>query len=197
MNFTFNETQQEVQALANRILQDISTTECLNKIDQQEERFDKALWAQLSEAGLLGVAFSENNGGMGFGFTELCLFVEEVGRTVAAVPVVSVIVSAALPIQQFGSKEQQARLLPKVARGELLITAGLMESRSQCPVSPQCVAVSAGEAFYLTGAKTCVPFAKQSERILVTAKIGDDVGIFLVDPQDRGCHFSGANFDYT
>jgi alkylation response protein AidB-like acyl-CoA dehydrogenase len=186
MDFSFNETQLEVQKLAHKMLTEISTTERLNAIDKQDERFDAELWAQLAEAGLLGTALSEDNGGMGFGFTELCLFIEEVGRTVAAVPVIPVIVSAALPIQQFGTKEQQQRFLPDVAAGKKIITAGLSEALSECPSMPTTVAVVDGKGFKLTGVKTCVPFANKAERILVTAKVGDGVAVFLLDPKASG-----------
>lgn len=183
MDFSFNETQQEVQKLAREILSDVSTTARLNAIDKQEDRFDTDLWAKLAEAGLLGTALSEANGGMGFGFTELCLFAEEVGRTVAAAPVVPVLVSAALPIQKFGSAEQQKRLLPDVVAGLKLVTAGLMEARSEYPGHPDAVAVAEGGGFKLTGTKIAVPFAHRAERILVTARAGNGVGVFLLDPK--------------
>lgn len=186
MDFSFNETQLEVQKLANQILTDQSTPERLNSIDQQDERFDEELWGQLAQAGLLGAAFSEDNGGMGFGFTELCLFIEEVGRTVAAVPVIPVVVSAGLAIQQFGSKEQQQRFLPDVAAGKKIITAGLSESLAECPSNPVTVAVKSGEDYQLSGCKIAVPFAHKSKRILVTAKVGDELGIFLLDPKAEG-----------
>ncbi|WP_062262714.1 acyl-CoA dehydrogenase family protein [Endozoicomonas arenosclerae] len=186
MDFSFNDTQKEVQNLANQILTDLSTTERLNVIDQQEDRFDEKLWAQLAESGLLGTSISEENGGMGFGFTELSLFIEEVGRTVAAAPVIPVLVSAALPIQKFGTPEQQKRLLPGVVSGEKLITAGLLEALAECPSAPATVAESAGKGFKLTGCKIAVPFAYKAERILVTAKVGDEVGVFLLDPQADG-----------
>lgn len=186
MDFSFNDTQKEVQNLANQILTDLSTTERLNAIDQKEDRFDDKLWAQLAESGLLGTALSEDNGGMGFGFTELCLFIEEVGRTVAAAPVIPVLVSAALPVQKFGSPEQQKRLLPQVITGEKLITAGLSEALSECPSSPATVAEAEGKGYRLTGSKIAVPFAHKSERILVTAKLGDEVGLFLLNPETEG-----------
>ena len=186
MDFSFNEIQLDVQKLANQILQDQSTTERLNKIDEQEDRFDKELWAQLAEAGLLGVAFSEENGGMGLGFMELSLLVEEVGRTVAAAPVVPTVVSAGLPIQAFGTAEQKARLLTPLASGELLVTAALNESQNECPSTPVTTAVKDGDAFKLSGTKICVPFAEQSERVLLTAKVGDEVGVFLLNPKASG-----------
>ncbi|MGI9282671.1 MAG: acyl-CoA dehydrogenase family protein [Endozoicomonas sp.] len=186
MDFSFNDTQKEVQNLANQILTDLSTTERLNAIDQQEDRFDDKLWAQLAESGLLGVAISEDNGGMGFGFTELSLFIEEIGRTVAAAPVIPVLVSGALPVQKFGSPEQQKRLLPDIVTGKKLITAGLSEALAECPSAPATVAEPAGTGFKLTGSKIAVPFAHKAQRILVTAKVGEDVGVFLLDPNAEG-----------
>lgn len=186
MDFSFNETQLEVQKLANQILTDQATTERLNKIDEQDDRFDEQLWGQLAEAGLLGTAFSEANGGMGFGFTELCLFIEEVGRRVAAVPVIPVIVSAGLSIQKFGSEALQQRFLPEVAAGTKIITAGLSESLAECPSSPSSIATKKGESYSLTGTKIAVPFAHTAERILVTAKVGENVGVFLLDPKADG-----------
>ena len=186
MDFTFNETQQEVQQLANRILGDLSTTERLNAIDKQDDRFDEPLWQQLAEAGLLGTAFSEENGGMGFGFTELCLFIEEVGRTVAAVPVVPVLVSAGLAIQQFGSKAQQQRYLPRIAAGEALLTAGLSEALAECPTRPAARASADGDSWCISGAKIAVPFADRAERVLLTAQADNGVVVVLVDPNAAG-----------
>lgn len=185
MDFTFNETQQEVQNLARQILGDISTTERLNAIDKQDERFDADLWKQLAEAGLLGTAFSEANGGMGFGFTELALFIEEVGRTVAAVPVVPVLVSAALPIQQFGNAAQQ-QYLPKVASGELIITAALTEALAEDPANPATTAKADGKGYVVNGVKIAVPFANKAERILLTAKADNGVVVLLLDPKAAG-----------
>ena len=186
MDFSFNEIQLDVQKLANQILQEQSTTERLNKIDELDVRFDKDLWSQLAESGLLGTAFSENNGGMGLGFMELCLFIEEVGRTVAAVPVVPAIVSAGLPIQAFGTVEQKTRLLAPLASGDILLTAALNEAQNECPSAPVTIAVADGNNYKLSGTKICVPFAVQSERILLTAKVGNDVGVFLLDPKAAG-----------
>lgn len=186
MDFTFNETQQEVQNLANQILTGMSTTARLNEIDQQQDRFDQPLWAQLAEAGLLGVAFSEENGGMGFGLMELCLFIEEAGRTVAAVPVIPVIVSAGLPIQKFGSKEQQQRYLPGIASGEILLTAGLSEALAEDPANPASSASANGDGYIVNGSKIAVPFAHQAKRILVTAKSDKGVVVLLLDPGADG-----------
>ena len=110
MDFSFNESQKDVQKLANKILTEQSNVDRLKKIDKQIQRFDKELWNKLGQLGLLGTAFDIKHGGIGLGFIELCLFIEEVGRSVAAVPVIPVLVSSGLSIQKFGNNNQKILL---------------------------------------------------------------------------------------
>ncbi|MRI33986.1 acyl-CoA dehydrogenase [Endozoicomonas sp. OPT23] len=186
MDFSFNDTQQDVQKLTRQILSELSTPDRLNQIDQQVDRFDESLWQQLATSGLLGVAIDERYGGMGFGFTELCLLIEEVGRTVAALPVIPVLVSAALPIQKYGSNEQKERLLTGLVKGETFITAALSEAMSEFPGAPEVMAVVTESDYLLTGTKIAVPFADKAECILITADTVDGIGLFLVNPKAKG-----------
>ena len=96
MDFSLSEEQQDVQQLAAKILGQEVTVERLKTLEAGDDRFDDKLWQQLAEAGLLGVAIDERYGGLGFDFETLCLLIEEVGKTVAAVPVVPALASAAL-----------------------------------------------------------------------------------------------------
>lgn len=188
MDFGFTEEQKEVQGLARQILSEQVTPEILATYDEyKSERFDHGLWGKLAEAGLLGVATDEQYGGMGFGFTELALFIEEVGRTIAPAPVISSLVSAALPVQRFGSEAQKERLLAKVASGDILLTAGLMEELNEDPAAPELTsAVVEGEGYCVSGRKTCVPFAASAERVLLSAKTDKGVVVLLVDPKAAG-----------
>jgi alkylation response protein AidB-like acyl-CoA dehydrogenase len=187
MDFSFAEEQRDVQNLAREILSDKAAPERQLALEKAGERFDAELWSQLAGAGLLGVALAEQYGGMAFGLTELCFFVEEAGRTVAPVPVIPVLVSAALPVQRFGTQEQAQRLLPRVVNGEILLTAALTETLNEDPVNPVAtVAKAEGSRFVLSGLKTNVPFAHRAERILLAARTATGVGVFLVDPKAPG-----------
>lgn len=188
MNFGFSEEQRDVQNLAREILSEQVSPEKLKPMDRYEnERFDEALWSKLAEAGLLGTAVSEAHGGMGFGFMELALLVEEVGRTIAPVPVISNLVSTALPVQQFGTDEQQQRLLPGVVKGTTILTAALMEEQNENPAMPALTQASKnGDGYQVSGVKLCVPFANRAERILLSAKTDDGVVVLLVDPKAAG-----------
>ena len=186
MDFSYSEEQREVKALAEKILGDQTENEHLRSIDEQDDRFDDKLWNDLAEAGLLGVAIDEAYGGMGFGFETLCLLAEEVGRTVAPTPVVPVLVSAASSLQKFADSAVCERYLPKVASGESLITAALVEPGNENMFAPTCNADCIDEQWQLSGSKHCVQFAHRAEAILVTAATGEGLGVFLLDSKGKG-----------
>ena len=194
MDFGFSDEQREVQNLARQILSEQVTPEKLATFDEfKQERFDRELWQQLAEAGLLGVAIEEEFGGMGFGFTELALFIEEAGRTIAPVPVISHLVSAALPIQRFGSAEQKQRWLPGAANGSLVLTAALTGS-VQKGETAGIVAVAEGDTYLLSGLKACVPFARTASRILVSAITEQGTVVVLLDPAAVGVSMTDIKY---
>ena len=153
MDFSYSEEQQEVKELAQKILADQTENEHLKMIDQQAERFDEKLWADLAAAGLLGVSIDESYGGMGYGFETLCLLVEEVGRTVAPVPVVPVLVSAATTLQRFASDDLKQQFLPAIASGDALITAAMIEPANEDVAQPKTNAVKQADGWLLNGSK--------------------------------------------
>ena len=86
MDFTFTPEQDEAAELAARILRDRATNERMKAVEADGDRFDADLWAELGEAGLLGLALPEEYGGAGLGLIELTRVLVEVGRRVAPVP---------------------------------------------------------------------------------------------------------------
>jgi alkylation response protein AidB-like acyl-CoA dehydrogenase len=182
MDFSLSEEQQDVQQLAAKILAREVTVDRLKAIEAGEERFDEALWLQLAESGLLGVAISETYGGMGFDFETLCLLIEEVGKTVAAVPVVPVLASAALTVQHFASARQCERWLPGVARGELLLTAALTEPGHDNPSHPSTSLESVGGVWKLHGHKHMVVCADRASAVLLSAHVEDELVLLAISP---------------
>jgi len=186
MDFALSEEQQDVQKLAAQILAQEVTVDRLKTIEAGEERFDATLWQQLADAGLLGVALDEAYGGMGFDFETLCLLIEEVGKTVAPVPVVPVLASAALTLQQFGSAAQRERWLPGVASGKLLLSAALTEPGRDNPAQPATRLQSAGDAWLLYGRKHMVVSADRADAVLLTADLDGALVLLAISPTARG-----------
>jgi alkylation response protein AidB-like acyl-CoA dehydrogenase len=182
MDFSLSEEQQDVQQLAAKILGQEVTVERLKTLEAGDDRFDDKLWQQLAEAGLLGVAIDERYGGLGFDFETLCLLIEEVGKTVAAVPVVPALASAALTLQQFGDDEQCEKWLPGLARGELLITAALTEPGGSDPSCPATFLQDAGGAWTLHGRKNMVVSADRAHMVVLSAHLDNELVLLAVNP---------------
>jgi len=184
MDFALNETQEELRGLAARILEDRTGLQHLKERDRSDDWYDRATWTELAKANLVGIALPESAGGLGFGFLDLCMFLREVGRYVSPVPAIPTLVEGALPIAQFGSDAQQA-VLAKVACGDVLLTAALVEAGAE-PLSPTTTATREGDGWRINGTKTNVAGAAAAELVLVPASVDGNVALFLVPTNAAG-----------
>ena len=196
MDFGFSEEQREVQALARQILSEQVTPEKLAAYDEYAAaRFDEELWRQLLDAGLTNVALDESYGGMGFGFVELALVLEEAGRTIAPVPLVHHCVSAMMPLQQFAPEALKERVLPAAAAGSLLLTAALSETGNDNAAQPTAVvAAEHAEGVRLSGIKSAVPYAQEAGAILVAAQLDESVCVVLLETGAAGVSMSPVEY---
>jgi alkylation response protein AidB-like acyl-CoA dehydrogenase len=185
MDFALTEEQQELAGLAARILDDRMTLQHLKARDRSDDWYDLDTWHEFAKANLLGIALPEAAGGLGLGFVDLCMVLREVGRNVAPLPVLPTLVSAALPIARYGTDAQQA-ILSKVAAGEALLTAALVEYGAE-PEAPATTATKDGDGWRLDGVKGSVPAAAASELLLVPARVdANEIGMFLVPANADG-----------
>lgn len=187
MDFSYSEEQNDIRQLAQQILGDQCKPERLKQLEADGQHVDRELWQALCDAGLTGIAISESCGGMGYDFESLCILLEEAGRTVAKLPLLPVLVGAALPIQIFASEEHQKALLPGLACGEKIITWARIEPGNENVLAPTLQARSDSGGFLLSGRKHCVPMAAEAEHILLAAcgDHGESI-IALVDPKQEG-----------
>jgi alkylation response protein AidB-like acyl-CoA dehydrogenase len=177
MDFALTDDQQAIADLAQQILQDKASHERQREREKvgwpDGVRFDAEVWKALADAGLLSIAVPEAHGGAGLGFLELAAILEQVGRTVAPVPVLETLVLGALPLAEFGSEPQQKEWLPRVAIGDAILSAALV---GDAPV----VASADGEGFRLEGTRLFVPSGVQADAILVPVTGDAGSGVFLV-----------------
>ncbi|GMU78660.1 MAG: putative acyl-CoA dehydrogenase [Acidimicrobiia bacterium] len=186
MDFGFNEEQQDLQSLAEQILEGELSVERLKEADASADHFDRDLWAHLAGAGLLGVVVPEAQGGLGYGFLEAALVLEQVGRTVAPVPYLATVVLGSLPIATFGSEALKDAYLPGVASGTTVLTAALVELGAD-PLAPTTTARRDGDGWVLDGQKDCVPAGMVADHVIVPARADDgQVVLALVDPAAAG-----------
>jgi 3-oxocholest-4-en-26-oyl-CoA dehydrogenase beta subunit len=188
MDFSFTEEEQDVAELSRRILEDKVTHERLTEIESRDgPRFDPELWRALADADLLGVGLPQDSGGTGLGLLAQCLVLEQVGRTLAPVPVLPSILMGAMAITQHGTANQRDEWVRPAATGETILTAALAEPVSSERQRPATTARRDGSGWRLDGTKTAVPAATIADVMLVPATIADGgAGVFLVDRSAQG-----------
>lgn len=178
MDFSLTESQEELRGLAARILEDRMSLAHLKERDNSDDWYDRATWAEFAKANLLGIAFPESVGGLGFGFLDLCLVLREVGGNVAPLPAVAALVSGSLPIARFGSDAQQA-VLSKLISGDVILTAALVELGAD-PLQPATTATKDGDSWRISGTKSNVPAMHVAESVLIPASTSDGIEVFIV-----------------
>ena len=140
----------------------------------QDESYDRALWKELAQAGLLGLAVPGSLGGEGLGVAETAVLLTEAGRAAAAVPALATLAMGVLPVTRWGSGEQQQALLAGVAAGDTLLTAAIREPSEPMPPLPATTLRDGNGAGpgTVSGVKIGVPYAAAANWILVPARLG-------------------------
>lgn len=188
MNFDFSDEQKQLREAARRYLAEHSASKAVRAVLDGAAPYDRELWQGLAEMGFLGVAVPEEFGGAGAGHLELCVIAEEIGRALAPVPFSSSIYLATEAIMMAGSDEQKKRLLPRLARGEIIGTLALFEGTGNPSPRNVRTAVAGGS---LTGTKLPVPDGAIADIAVVAARSGQsgretDISLFVVDLDGKG-----------
>lgn len=187
MDFTLDETQREIAALASGLL--------AREIDHDRPAgprgFDEQVWTAVGKAGLLGLAVAPELGGDGLGVAEVAVLLRELGRAAAPVPALGLALGA-LPLEVLGTPEQRAAYLPDFATGEVVLTGAVHEPSATLTREPRTQALAQDGRWVLTGVKTHVPYAAAAERVLVPATTPTGTAVFLVDPAAEGVTLAGT-----
>jgi 3-oxocholest-4-en-26-oyl-CoA dehydrogenase beta subunit len=184
LDFSFTDDQLALRELVDRILDDHETPDRLIAVERESDWFDRDAWTALADAGLLGVGLPDEIGGSGGGFLDLAIVLESIGRHVAPLPVLASIVTGAMPLAHFGDDAQRSQWAAPAVSGSVVLTTAIQEPGNDDPVTPVTSADLGIGGWRLEGTKHCVPAAHLAERILVPARTGIGVGVFLVDPRD-------------
>jgi alkylation response protein AidB-like acyl-CoA dehydrogenase len=185
--FALSAEQLELRASVRSLLELKSSEADVRAIMETAEGYDPQLWRQMAEQlGLHGLAIPEEFGGHGFGFTELGVVLEEMGRALLPGPFFASAVLAAAVLMQCDDLEAQKRYLPGIASGERIATLALTEMAGLWNVD----AVAAtgrrrAGTWRLNGTKTFVPDGHVADLMLVVARTEAGPSLFAVDHPER------------
>ena len=183
MNFDFSEEQRLLQKAARDFLEDRSTLQVNRKVLESKSHFDPDLWKGVAEMGWLGAVVPEEYGGAGFGYLELVLIAEEVGRALSPIPLSSSLYLATEAVLLAGSADQRKQLLPGLAAGDRIGTLAIVERPGQpSPASIETLF----EGGRLHGTKIAVPDGNVANLAVVLARSGDALSLAVVDLEGPG-----------
>ncbi|MFF0452676.1 acyl-CoA dehydrogenase family protein [Nocardia africana] len=152
------------------------------KVLDTELGWSRDVWSQLAELGVLGLSFSEEDGGVGAGPVETMVVMEEVGRRLAPEPLLDAVLLPGGLVASLGTADQRQRILPEVAGGSRLLAFAHEEAGSRWPdLAVATTATADGDGYRLSGVKSRVPHGDCADELLVTA-VGPDgvLRVFLV-----------------
>src|SRR5260370_40672057 len=156
MPLVLSDEQQMLRESARGYLAEQAPVAHLRKLRDERDGtgFSRALWRGFAEMGWAGVLIAEEFGGVGLGYVEAGVLLEEMGRTLAPSPFFSTAVLAASAIGLAGSAQHKSQHLPRVAAGELVATLAVDEGAKHKPSHIALAASQHANDFLLNGTKT-------------------------------------------
>lgn len=150
-----------------------------------ETRFDRLkaggdVWAALAAAGVLGLPFAEQHGGMGLDLRAGFAVLEVLGPRGLGVPYLEAVLLAGSLLDRAGGA-QAAAVLPRVAAGEMCLAFGVIDGPDLLQ------ATRAGEGWRLDGGKQLVIGGSGADLLVLIAATGEGQGAFLLDRSAAVC----------
>jgi alkylation response protein AidB-like acyl-CoA dehydrogenase len=181
--FAFSAEQDELRNSVRKFLEDKSPEIEVRRLMETDDGYDPAVWRQMTEQmGLAGLAIPEKYGGSGFGYVELIVVFEEMGRALLCSPYFSTVALAANLLLASGDESAKADYLPALASGEKIGTVALAEATGRWDEAAVTMAATKSKSGWsLSGEKSFVTDGHLADLVLVAARTNAGVSIFAVD----------------
>ena len=146
----------------------------------EHNKFDRSLWPEMGALGLHGITVEEEWGGLGLGYLEHVVAMEEVSRASASIGLSYGAHSnlCVNQIRRWGNPEQKAKYLPKLISGEHVGSLAMSEAGSGSDVvSMKLKAELRGnDRYVLNGTKFWITNAPEADTLVVYAKTDSEAG---------------------
>jgi alkylation response protein AidB-like acyl-CoA dehydrogenase len=193
MDLAFSEEQEMLWKSARDFLATKVPKTLVREMEEDEKGYVPELWKEMADLGWVGLPFPEKYGGGGFTFLDLVILIEEMGRACLPGPFISTVVLGGMPVVEWGSEEQKKEILPKLCRGELIMTMALTEPSGKYEAKGvQVEAKAEGDHYVLNGTKLFVNDGNVADKMIVVARTSkkgkpeEGITLFLVDRKAAG-----------
>jgi alkylation response protein AidB-like acyl-CoA dehydrogenase len=197
--FVPTEEQQLLRESAASFVRDHSSLKRIRALrdSADPDGFSRDLWRQMAELGWLGIIVPEEHGGLGLGYGDLAVVLEEFGRGLMPEPLLSTVLLGTAAVLRGGSAEQKSSMVPAAVSGDLLLAVAYQEPQSRYDLSDvQMRAERSGKAWKLSGEKRLVFDGHVADRLIVSARTSGErrdrsgVTLFVIDARRSGVEIS-------
>jgi alkylation response protein AidB-like acyl-CoA dehydrogenase len=193
MDLSFSEEQEMLWKSARDFLANKCPKTLVRQMEEDEKGYVPELWKEMADLGWIGLPFPEKYGGGGFTFLDLVILLEEMGRACLPGPFLSTVVLGGLPVAKWGTEQQKQNILPKICKGEAILTLALTEPSARYEaISVQVKAKPEGDHYVISGTKLFVHDAHIANYVIIAARTADSanpedgITLFIVDGKSPG-----------
>ncbi|MBI4292169.1 MAG: acyl-CoA dehydrogenase family protein [Betaproteobacteria bacterium] len=193
MNFDLTEEQRMLKDSVDRWIAENYSFEQRGRHMKCPGGWNREVWAQYAELGLLGIPFDEAEGGLGGGPIETMLVMEAFGRGLTLEPYLATVVLAGGLLRLAGSASQRRTLVPQIADGRLTSAFAHSERHSRFEIADVSTTARLDEkGWTLDGEKTAVLHGDSADKLIISARTSGsrcDAGgitLFLVAGDAKG-----------
>jgi pimeloyl-CoA dehydrogenase small subunit len=193
VDFNFTEEQEMVRDGLSRLVRESYDMETRRSVVASESGWRPEIWAQLAELGILGMPFSEEDGGFGGGPVDAMVVMEEFGKGLVVEPFVPTVVCAGGFFKHAGTAAQKEEHIGGIVSGERTYAFAYAEPRGRYDLADlETTAKKDGSGYVLNGHKAVVIGAPWASHLVVTARTAGDrrdaqgISVFVVDKGAAG-----------
>ncbi len=178
MNFAFSEEQEELRKSVRRFLDEKSPVTEVRRLMETESGYDEAVWKQMAEQlGLQGLIIPEAQGGSGYGYVELIVVLEEMGKSLLCAPFFST-VALATNLAMIINDDTSKTALTEIAGGAIATVAFTEANGKWTEDGITATATKSGDGWVINGEKMFVLDGHTANLIAVAARTEKGVSIF-------------------
>lgn len=192
MDFDLSDEQRQLVDTVSSFVKKQSPLSRLRAMREDPIGWSRDVWRQMGELGWLSISLPEAAGGLGGGFIDAALILEQLGTALVPEPLIPSLTAAAA-IRGAAGDEQAAGILGPMLAGEQSLALATAEAQSRFEVTDVATrAERAGGAYRITGEKVWVLNGHAADRIVVSARTAGDardaegVSLFVVDRDAKG-----------
>ncbi|HET7501885.1 MAG TPA: acyl-CoA dehydrogenase family protein [Kofleriaceae bacterium] len=181
MNFALNDDQRMLVDAALGFTRKQSPVTRMRKLRDDPIGWSPEVWRQIADLGWLGLPFPEAAGGLGGGFVDLALILEQLGTTLVPEPIIPSLVAGMALVRAGDAAQHQAFLAPMLAGRSSLALAWAEADGRYDPGRVATCAERTASGFRLTGSKRFVLDGHAAAQLVVSAQSGGALSLFVVD----------------